>query len=99
MPVQAQWGGGGTAPTRSQSRHWKGWVVSITPRQLYPRKRDPVPVVQEAGWASGPVWTGTENFASTRIRSPDCPAGLGYRGIYTVLSLKYTQQLLEMENW
>jgi hypothetical protein len=32
--------------------------------------RDPVPVVQEAGWASGPVWTGVENLAPTGIRSP-----------------------------
>ena len=23
----------------------------------------PVPIVQEAGWASGPVWTGVENHA------------------------------------
>jgi len=29
---------------------------------LYPGK-DPVPVVQEAGWAPGPVWIGAENFA------------------------------------
>jgi len=25
--------------------------------------KDPVPTVQEAGWASGPVWTGAENLA------------------------------------
>jgi hypothetical protein len=30
--------------------------------------------VQEAGWAAGPVWMGTENLASTGIRSPDRPA-------------------------
>jgi hypothetical protein len=24
--------------------------------------KDPVPTVQEAGWASGPVWTGVENL-------------------------------------
>ena len=40
---------------------------------LTPRK-DPVPVVQEAGWASEPVWTGAENLAPTGIRSPDRPA-------------------------
>ena len=33
--------------------------------------KDPVPLVQEAGWASGPVWTGAENLAPTGIRSPD----------------------------
>ena len=33
--------------------------------------RDPVRIVQEAGWAPGPVWTGAENPASTENRSPD----------------------------
>ena len=35
---------------------------------LYPGK-DPVPIVQEAGWAPGPVWTGVENLVLTRIQS------------------------------
>jgi hypothetical protein len=43
------------------------------PAALYPGK-DPVLIVQEAGWAPGPVWTGAENLASTGIRSPDRPA-------------------------
>ena len=29
-----------------------------------PARRDPVPIVQEAGWAPGSVWTGAENFAT-----------------------------------
>ena len=45
-----------------------GWLtlrlVRFTPG------KDPVPIVQEAGSASGPVWTGAENFAPTGIRSP-----------------------------
>jgi len=32
-------------------------------RHLTPGK-DPVPIVQEAVWASGPVWTGAENLAT-----------------------------------
>ena len=36
--------------------------------------KDPVLIIQEAGWAPGPVWTGAENLASTGIRSPDRPA-------------------------
>jgi len=28
---------------------------------------------QGAGWVAGPVWTGKENLAGTRIRSPDRP--------------------------
>jgi hypothetical protein len=33
--------------------------------------KDPVPIVQEAGWAPGPVWTGVENLAPTEIRCQD----------------------------
>jgi hypothetical protein len=40
-----------------------GWVVNATRRPLYPRERDPVPTVQEAGWATGPVWTGRKIFS------------------------------------
>ena len=39
-----------------------------------PPERDPVPIVQEAGWAPGLVWTGAENLAHTGIRSPYRPA-------------------------
>ena len=42
------------------------------PGRSLPRK-NPVPIVQEAGWAPGPVWTGAENLAPTGIRSPDRP--------------------------
>ena len=42
------------------------------PAAFYPVK-DPVPILQEAGWAPGPVWT-AENLAPTGFRSPDCPA-------------------------
>ena len=51
-----------------------GWLVITTPRPLYPRERDPVPIVQEAGWAPGLFWTGAENLAPTRIRSLYRPA-------------------------
>ena len=44
------------------------------PRLLFTPGKDLVPIVQEAGWAPGPVWTGAENLAPTRIRSPDHPA-------------------------
>ena len=52
----------------------KGWGVSVKPRQLFTPGKDTVPIVQEAGWALGPVWTGAENLAPTGIRSPDSPA-------------------------
>ena len=56
------------------------------PAGRFTPRKDPVHIVQEAGWAPGPVWTGAENLASTGIRSPDRPARseslyrLSYRG-------------------
>jgi hypothetical protein len=32
--------------------------------------KDPVPIVQEAGWAPGPVWIGAENLAPHRDSIP-----------------------------
>jgi hypothetical protein len=43
-----------------------GWVVNATPRPFYPREYL-VPIVQQAGWAQGPVWTGAENLAPTGV--------------------------------
>jgi hypothetical protein len=50
-----------------------GVDVNATPRPLYTRESDPVPIVWEAGWAPGPVWTGEENLAPTGILPPDRP--------------------------
>jgi len=44
------------------------------PWPLFTPGKDPVPIVQEAGWAPEPVWTGVENLALTGIRSSDHPA-------------------------
>ena len=35
----------------------RGWVLS-TPRPHFISGKEPVPILQEAGWAPGPVWTG-----------------------------------------
>ena len=34
------------------------WVVSSTPRPHFTPGKGSVPILQEAGWAPGPVWTG-----------------------------------------
>jgi hypothetical protein len=47
-----------------------GWVFNATARPPYHRERNTVPIVQEAWWASGPIWRGAEYFALTGIRSP-----------------------------
>jgi hypothetical protein len=44
------------------------------PADLPPQARERVPIVQEAGWAPGLVWTGAENLTPNRNRSPDCAA-------------------------
>jgi len=36
----------------------RGWAVSSTSRPHFTPGKDSVPIVQEAGWAPGPVWTG-----------------------------------------
>jgi len=36
----------------------RGWVVSSTPRPHFTLGKDPVPILKEAGWTPGPVWTG-----------------------------------------
>ena len=75
----------------------RGWGVSVTPRPLFTPGKDPVPIVQEAGWAPQPFWKWAENLAPTGIRSPDRPAHseslyrLSYHGPslqYLIISLK-----------
>jgi len=36
----------------------RGWVVSSTLRPHFTPGKNSVPILQEAGWAPGPVWTG-----------------------------------------
>ena len=47
----------------------RGWVVSSTPRPHVTPGKDLVPILHEAGWVPGPVWTGAENLVPTGIRS------------------------------
>jgi hypothetical protein len=64
------------------------WLLSIP-------KKDPVPIVQEGGWAPGPVWMCAENLAPTGVRSPDRPAHSQslYRLSYPAHNI-YTVQLI-----
>jgi len=48
-------------------------VVSSTPRPHFTPGKDPVPILQEAGWAPGPVWTGGKSRPH-RDSIPDRPA-------------------------
>jgi len=70
----------------------RGWGVSVTSRPLFISRKDPVPIVREAGWGPGPVWTSVENLSPTGIRSPDRPARS-----QTLYRLSYRPTLYEEE--
>jgi len=50
-----------------------GWVVSSIPQPHFTPGKDPVPIVQEPGWAPGPVWMDRKSRPH-RDLFPDCPA-------------------------
>jgi hypothetical protein len=55
------------------------WLVSNTSRPPYPGQDLPVFTLREAGWASRPVWTGTEYLAPTNgTPIPDLPTRSEY---------------------
>jgi hypothetical protein len=42
----------------------RGEWSAARPGLIFTPGKDLLPIVQEAGWAPGPVWTGAENLAS-----------------------------------
>jgi hypothetical protein len=59
MSMQTQRGNESIALTNlDPGTRWGGWYLPCT-SHLYSQERDLVPIVQEAGWASVQVWTGT----------------------------------------
>jgi len=74
----------------------RGWVVSSTSRPHFIPGKDPVPILQEAGWAAGPVWT-VGISCPHRDSIPDRPAHSPVAiptelpgPFWTVLFLEYT---------
>jgi hypothetical protein len=59
-------------PLRDLGARGGGWSAPHSGR--FTPGKDPVPIVQEAGWAPGPVWTCANNLAPTGIRFPNRPA-------------------------
>ena len=51
----------------------RGCVVSSMPWLHFTPGKDPVPILQEAGWAPGPVWMGRKS-RPRRDSIPDHPA-------------------------
>ena len=66
-------------------------MVSSTLRPHFTPGKDPVPILQEAGWAPGPGWTG-EKSRPQRESIPDRPAvaqslyRLSYTGTHVILN-------------
>jgi hypothetical protein len=68
---------------------WVGWMVSATPRLLYPGGKGAL--YRRVGGPQGRFWTGAEILALAGILSPDCsariesPYRLSYRGPHITL--------------
>jgi len=45
-------------------------MINAKPQLLYTWESDMVPIVQEAGWVSGPVRTGVKNLTATQDLIP-----------------------------
>ena len=71
-PVVAQMLGRGIALLFHDRGTRRGWVVSSTPRLHFTPEKDPVPIVQEAGWAPGLVRMGGKSLPH-RDSIPDRP--------------------------
>jgi hypothetical protein len=66
---QTRSGGGIAYSLLTSALEGGGWSAP-RPGRFIPGKV-PVPIVQEAGWTPGPVWTCAKNLAPTWIRSPE----------------------------
>ena len=73
----------------------RGWGVSVTPQPLFTLGQNTESILQEAGWAPGPVWTRAENLTPTGIRSPDLPARSQslYRLSYPAYTIKWRERI------
>ena len=58
MPGVAQRVGRGIALLFHDRGTRRGWVISSMPQPHFTPGKKPVPILQEATWAPGPVWTG-----------------------------------------
>jgi hypothetical protein len=81
----AQRVGRGTALLFHDRGTGRGWVVSSTPQPHFTPGKDPVPILQKAGWAPGPVWTGGKSRPH-RDSIPDRPDRSLYIYIYIYIA-------------
>ena len=70
--MKIQRGGRGIVLPYTSSAFERDWWSAPRPNRFTPPERDPVPIVEEAGWVLRLVWTGMVNL-SLRVRAPDRP--------------------------
>jgi hypothetical protein len=78
--LQAQKGSNGIGPLIRNFGARSGWVVNATSRLLLLAGRVPVPIVREAGWHEGRIWTVVE------MRKPFAVTGFEPRTVQRVAS-------------
>ena len=61
-----------------------GEVINAKPRLLYPGKKDPVSIVQNAEWVPGTVWTDAKSLDPLRTVA----------GTYAIPAQRYFQKIL-----
>jgi len=91
-PGVAQWLGRDIALLFHDRGTRRGWAVSSTPRPHFTPGKDPVPILQEAGWAPEPICTGGKSHHHWDS-IPDRPARS--QSLYRV---SYTAHQLTGEN-
>jgi hypothetical protein len=95
-PEGPEWGRGIALHFLDLGTRRGGWSAPC-PSRFTPGK-DPVPIVQEVGWAPGLVWTCAKNLAPAGVRSPDRPARsqslhrLSYLGPYAYIYIYQFQE-------
>jgi hypothetical protein len=90
------WGGGrGIALPFHDHGTRRGEGSASRPGRFLPPEKEPIPLVQEAGWAPGSVWTDAESPVPTGMRSPDRPASSQsqYRLRYPAHKIRITSTL------
>ena len=94
MPDVVQRVGRGIALIFHDRGSRRKWVVSSTPRPHFTPGKEPVPILQEAGWAPGPAWTGGKSRPH-RDSIPDRPARSQslYRLSYPILAYSVLRQI------
>ena len=84
------------------TRRW--WVVSSTPRPHFTRGKDTVPILQEAGWAPGPVRTGGKSLPhqDSILNRPAFSQSLyrlSYRPTHHVIYVSIIKQVTSSQNF